>query len=296
MRPWRARSSIAARSRRSWTSRRASWPAASLGALLRKELIRQERDGVRGRGRLPLPARADQERRVRRPAQAGPGRAARAVCGLARRRHRATARRRWRRCSATTSSRRSGTARRSRASTSTGSSPGGARRPAARIRRAPGGGPRRCSGGCQPPRARRARCCRRTRRSGSSFGSSSPTRCTRPAISTAWASCWRARWRRPSRQGTRALEARARLELACLRPHVDPDSAALDDMLQAAEHAAEVFERIGDDAGSRGRCGASQTPTGCAAASSRASRCSSARSSTPSARVTSASCRRSARR
>ena len=49
--------------------------------------------------------------------------------------------------------------------------------------------------------------------------------------------------------GNAVMEARARLELASLRPHVDPDSAALDDMLEAAEHAADVFERIGDDAG-----------------------------------------------
>jgi class 3 adenylate cyclase/tetratricopeptide (TPR) repeat protein len=49
--------------------------------------------------------------------------------------------------------------------------------------------------------------------------------------------------------GNLGLEARARLELASWRPRMDPDSAALDDMLQAAEHAAEVFERIGDDAG-----------------------------------------------
>jgi class 3 adenylate cyclase/tetratricopeptide (TPR) repeat protein len=49
--------------------------------------------------------------------------------------------------------------------------------------------------------------------------------------------------------GDAGLQARARLELACLRPYVDPDSAALDEILDAAEHAAEVFERIGDDAG-----------------------------------------------
>jgi class 3 adenylate cyclase/tetratricopeptide (TPR) repeat protein len=49
--------------------------------------------------------------------------------------------------------------------------------------------------------------------------------------------------------GNAGLQARARLELACLRPYIDPESAALDEILAAAEHAAEVFERIGDDAG-----------------------------------------------
>ena len=49
--------------------------------------------------------------------------------------------------------------------------------------------------------------------------------------------------------GDAGLEARARLELACLRPFVDPETAALDDILEAAEHAAEVFERLGDDVG-----------------------------------------------
>ena len=49
--------------------------------------------------------------------------------------------------------------------------------------------------------------------------------------------------------GNAGMEARARLELASWRPRIDPESAELDDMLQAAEHAAEVFERIGDDAG-----------------------------------------------
>ena len=49
--------------------------------------------------------------------------------------------------------------------------------------------------------------------------------------------------------GDAGLEARARLELACLRPFVDPERAALDDILEAAEHAAEVFERLGDDVG-----------------------------------------------
>ena len=49
--------------------------------------------------------------------------------------------------------------------------------------------------------------------------------------------------------GNAGLQARARLELACLRPYVDPGSAALDEILEAAEHAAEVFERLGDDAG-----------------------------------------------
>ena len=49
--------------------------------------------------------------------------------------------------------------------------------------------------------------------------------------------------------GDVGVEARARLELACLRPFIDPESAALDDILHAAEHAAEVFEGIGDDAG-----------------------------------------------
>jgi class 3 adenylate cyclase/tetratricopeptide (TPR) repeat protein len=49
--------------------------------------------------------------------------------------------------------------------------------------------------------------------------------------------------------GDAGVEARARLELALLRPHIDPETAALDDMLVAAEHAADVFERIGNDAG-----------------------------------------------
>jgi class 3 adenylate cyclase/tetratricopeptide (TPR) repeat protein len=49
--------------------------------------------------------------------------------------------------------------------------------------------------------------------------------------------------------GNAGVQARARLELACLQPHVDPESAALDEILAAAEHGAEVFERIGDDAG-----------------------------------------------
>jgi class 3 adenylate cyclase/tetratricopeptide (TPR) repeat protein len=49
--------------------------------------------------------------------------------------------------------------------------------------------------------------------------------------------------------GNAGIEALARLELASLRPLADPQSAALDDMQEAAEHAAAVFERIGDDAG-----------------------------------------------
>jgi len=49
--------------------------------------------------------------------------------------------------------------------------------------------------------------------------------------------------------GNAGVQARARLELACLQPYVDPEAAALDEILAAAEHAAEVFERIGDDGG-----------------------------------------------
>jgi tetratricopeptide (TPR) repeat protein len=49
--------------------------------------------------------------------------------------------------------------------------------------------------------------------------------------------------------GNAGAEARARLDLAWLRPHIDPDSASLEDMVEAAERAAAVFERIGDDAG-----------------------------------------------
>ena len=49
--------------------------------------------------------------------------------------------------------------------------------------------------------------------------------------------------------GNAGMEALARLELALLRPLTDPDSAVLDDLQEAAEHAAAVFERIGDDAG-----------------------------------------------
>ncbi|HEU0303815.1 MAG TPA: adenylate/guanylate cyclase domain-containing protein [Gaiellaceae bacterium] len=51
------------------------------------------------------------------------------------------------------------------------------------------------------------------------------------------------------RSGNAGIEARARLELVSLRPYVDPQAMVLEDMLQAAEHAADVLERIGDDAG-----------------------------------------------
>jgi class 3 adenylate cyclase/tetratricopeptide (TPR) repeat protein len=49
--------------------------------------------------------------------------------------------------------------------------------------------------------------------------------------------------------GERGPEARARLELACLRTFVDPEAATLDEILQEAERAVEVSEALGDDAG-----------------------------------------------
>ena len=49
--------------------------------------------------------------------------------------------------------------------------------------------------------------------------------------------------------GNAGAQARARLELARHAAYVDPESSALDEVLAAAAHGAEVFERIGDDAG-----------------------------------------------
>jgi class 3 adenylate cyclase len=50
-----------------------------------------------------------------------------------------------------------------------------------------------------------------------------------------------------SASGDDAVEARARLELANLRPLFDPGSDALDELQLAGEHAVAVFERLGDD-------------------------------------------------
>jgi class 3 adenylate cyclase len=47
--------------------------------------------------------------------------------------------------------------------------------------------------------------------------------------------------------GDDAVEARARLELANLRPLFDPGSDALEELQLAGEHAVAVFERLGDD-------------------------------------------------
>ena len=47
--------------------------------------------------------------------------------------------------------------------------------------------------------------------------------------------------------GDDAVEARARLELAYLRPLFDPGSDALEELQLAGEHAVAVFERLGDD-------------------------------------------------
>lgn len=45
------------------------------------------------------------------------------------------------------------------------------------------------------------------------------------------------------------VEANARLELACLRPFVDPEAATADEILGAVRHAVQVFERLGDERG-----------------------------------------------
>jgi class 3 adenylate cyclase len=47
--------------------------------------------------------------------------------------------------------------------------------------------------------------------------------------------------------GDDAVEARARLELANLRPLFDPGSDALEELQLAGEHAVAVFERLGDN-------------------------------------------------
>jgi tetratricopeptide (TPR) repeat protein len=49
--------------------------------------------------------------------------------------------------------------------------------------------------------------------------------------------------------GNAGAEARARLDLAWLRPHIEPEAASVGEMVEAAERAAAVFERIGDNAG-----------------------------------------------
>ena len=53
-------------------------------ALVRKDLVRPDKAAVPGRGRLPLPPPADPRRGLRRPAQGGPRRPARALRALAR--------------------------------------------------------------------------------------------------------------------------------------------------------------------------------------------------------------------
>jgi class 3 adenylate cyclase/tetratricopeptide (TPR) repeat protein len=50
-----------------------------------------------------------------------------------------------------------------------------------------------------------------------------------------------------SASGDDRVEARARLELANLRPLFDPGSVALEELQLAGEHAVAVFERLGDD-------------------------------------------------
>ncbi len=82
---------------------------AHLQTLLRKELIRPDRSGFAGRGRVPVPPPPDPRRRVRVHAEGGAGRAAPALRRLARARAPATASPSTRRSSAITSSRRTGT-------------------------------------------------------------------------------------------------------------------------------------------------------------------------------------------
>jgi class 3 adenylate cyclase len=50
-------------------------------------------------------------------------------------------------------------------------------------------------------------------------------------------------------EGDAGVEASARLELACLRPFVDPETATAAEILGQAERAVAVFEQLGYDAG-----------------------------------------------
>ncbi len=159
---------------------------------------------------------SDSKRGLRRPAEADPRRAPRALCGLAGAR-RATGALRSRRCSAITSSRPTATGRRYTASTTRVESLPRAAAGCSRLRggaRWPGETLRLLS----TSSSARVRCCPRTPLNGSSSVSSSRMRCTEPAISSASASCWRVRSHRPKQSGNAGVEARARLELACLRP------------------------------------------------------------------------------
>src|SRR5207248_6135706 len=52
---------------------------------------------------------------------------------------------------------------------------------------------------------------------------------------------------RAATDGDAGVVARARLELANLRTRLDAEAQAADELERAAEHAVEVFERLGDD-------------------------------------------------
>ena len=97
--------------------------------------------------------------------------------------------------------------------------------------------------------------------------------------------------------GNAGVQARARLELACLQPLCRSGvRRARRDPRSRRARVPRSSSASATTPGSHGRCGESPTSTGCAAVSRRESRCSSARSSTHAAPATTGSCPRSVRR
>ena len=126
-----------------------------LSELVRRDLIRPERAGLRRRRRVPLPPHPHPRRRLPLAAQGHARRAARALRGLAGSGRRPSASASSRRSSATTSSRRAASAAISARRRRTRPRSLGARRGAARVGRPAGPAPKRPPGRGKSARARR---------------------------------------------------------------------------------------------------------------------------------------------